>query len=372
MPLIVEPRSRSGQPTQQPAKPEVTVGRNLPTTARAEALKAKLMGQAPTNAAPPRVATTTARQEQYANLKSYAPQSLTTTTTTAHNQPLANVPPPPSGANPDAPAVEAVQQEPVLSQIDKSVEVKEEPTEAASQPLSPQFVALAKKEQAIRKARQELKAQQEAFERERANYVAKESLKTDPLSALNELGLTYDKLTELQLSQQNPDPNQQTLEQLEKLKAQLEERLSSFDQKLADRDKQAYDAAVNQIRRDVELLVDSDPSFETIKASGEIGAVVELIEKVFHKEGQILTVEEAAKLVEEALVERESDRLQKLLALSKIKSRVGVTQKTEPQEEVQQQPQPTLSNTQSVNRPLTARERAIMRVQELNAAKAKK
>lgn len=369
MPLIVEPRSRSGQPTQQPAKPEVTVGRVSPTTARAEALKARLMNQGNPNPAPPRIATTSARQEQYGKLQSYAPAPTQAPQST---QPLGDVPPPPSGANPDAPAVEAAQQEPVLSQIDKSVEVKEEPTEAASQPLSPQFVALAKKEQAIRKARQELKAQQEAFERERANYVAKESLKTDPLSALNELGLTYDKLTELQLSQQNPDPNQQTLEQLEKLKAQLEERLSSFDQKLADRDKQAYDAAVNQIRRDVELLVDSDPSFETIKASGEIGAVVELIEKVFHKEGQILTVEEAAKAVEEALVERESDRLQKLLALSKIKSRVGVTQKTEPQEEVQQQPQPTLSNTQSVNRPLTARERAIMRVQELNAAKAKK
>ena len=366
MPLIVEPRSRSGQPTQQPAKPEVTVGRVSPTTARAEALKAKLMNQGNPNPAPPRIATTSARQEQYGKLQSYAPPP---TQAPQSAQPLGDVPPPPSGANP---AVDAAPQPNELYQSDNNVEVKEAPTEAASQPLSPQFVALAKKEQAIRKARQELKAQQEAFERERANYVAKESLKTDPLSALNELGLTYDKLTELQLSQQNPDPNQQTLEQLEKLKAQLEERLSSFDQKLADRDKQAYETAVNQIRKDVELLVDSDPSFETIKASGEIGAVVELIEKVFHKEGQILTVEEAAKLVEEALVERESDRLQKLLSLSKIKSRVGVTQKTEPQEEVQQQPQPTLSNTQSVNRPLTARERAIMRVQELNAAKAKK
>lgn len=369
MPLVVEPRSRSGQPVQQAAKPEVTVGRVSPTTARAEALKAKLMNQGSANPAPPRIATTSARQEQYGKLQSYAPPP---TQTPQASQPLGDVPPPPSGAIPDAPAVDAAPSDPALYQSDNNVEVKEVPTEAASQPLSPQFVALAKKEQAIRKARQELKAQQEAWERERANYVAKESLKTDPLSALNELGLTYDKLTELQLSQQNPDPNQQTLEQLEKLKAQLEERLSSFDQKLADRDKQAYETAVNQIRRDVELLVDSDPSFETIKASGEIGAVVELIEKVFHKEGQILTVEEAAKLVEDALVERESDRLQRLLSLSKIKSRVGVAEKTQEQKEVQQSPQPTLSNTQSVNRPLTARERAIMRVQELNAAKAKK
>lgn len=371
MPLIVEPRSRSGQPVQQSAKPEVTVGRQSPTTARAEALKARLMNQPSPNPAPPRIATTSARQEQYAQLQSYAPAKPSAPT--QHSQPLSDVPPPPSGLSPDAAPAEAVQQETDLSQSDKSVEVKETSTEAASQPLSPQFVALAKKEQAIRKARQELKAQQEAFERERANYVAKETLQSDPLTLLNELGLTYDKLTELQLSQQNPDPNQQTLEQLEKLKAQFEERLSSFDQKLADRDKQAYDTAVNQIRKDVELLVESDPTFETIKASGEIGAVVELIERVFHKEGQILSVEDAAKLVEDALVERESERLNHLLKVSKLKSRLESLEKTQAeQKEVQQSPQPTLSNTQSVNRPLTARERAIMRVQEINSAKAKK
>lgn len=370
MPLIVEPRSRSGQSTQQPTKQEVQVGRQSPTTARAEALKQRLMKQGTNNPAPPRIATTSARQEQYGKLQSYAPAPTQAPATTA--QPLSDVPPPPSGANPNAPVMDAAPQDPALYQSDNSVEVKAELTEAASQPLSPQFVALAKKEQAIRKARQELKAQQEAWERERANYVAKESLTTDPLTALKELGLTYDKLTELQLSQQNPDPNQQTLEQLEKLKAQFEERLSSFDQKLADRDKQAYDAAVNQIRADAKLLVESDPAFETIKVAGETESVVELIERVFQSEGTILSVEEAAKLVEDALVDRESERIQRLLKVSKLKSRTGIPEKTQEEQEVQQSPQPTLSNSQSVNRPLTARERAIMRVQEINSAKAKK
>jgi len=369
MPLIVEPRSRTGQSVTQPSKPEVTLGRQSPTTARAEALKARLAGKPTENPAPPRIATTSARQEQYSQLKSYAPPPAQAPAPTA--QPMSDVPPPPSGLNPEA-AVEAPQQTEELSQLANNGEVKEEPTEATSQPLSPQFVALAKKEQAIRKKLQELKAQQESFERERANYVAKESLRENPLSALNELGLTYDKLTELQLSQQNPDPNQQTLEQIEKLKAQLEERLTSFDKKLEDRDKQAYDAAVNQIRKDVELLVDSDPSYETIKASGEIGAVVELMERVFQKEGTVLSVEEAAKLVEDALTERELQRLQSLLKVSKLKQRLGAVEKTQQQKEVQPQPQPTLSNTQSVNRPLSARERAIMRVQEINSAKAKK
>jgi hypothetical protein len=346
------------------------VGRVSPTTARAEALKARLMNKPVENPAPPRIATTSARQEQYSQLKSYAPAPTQAPAPTA--QPMSDVAPPPTGLNPDAPAVEAPSQGLDLSQIANTEGVKEEPTEATSQPLSPQFVALAKKEQAIRRKLQELKSQQDAFEREKANYVAKESLKENPLTALNELGLSYDKLTELQLSQQNPDPNHQTLEQIEKLKTQLEERLTSFDKKLEDRDKQAYDAAVNQIRKDVQLLVDSDPSFETIKASGEIDSVVELMERVFQKEGTVLSVEEAAKLVEDALTERELARVQNLLKVSKLKQRLGVAEQTQPQKEVQQQPQPTLSNTQAVNRPLTARERAIMRVQEINAAKAKK
>lgn len=366
MPLVIEPKARAGQPINQPAKPEVSVGRQSPTTARAEALKARLMGTPNNNPAPPRIATTSARQEQYKGLQSYAPPPTQASQNNA--QPMGDVAPPPSGLSPDA-----VQQTESLSQVDTSVGVKEEPTAATSQPLSPQFVALAKKEQAIRKARQELKSQQEAWERERANYVAKESLKTDPITALNELGLTYDKLTELQLSQQNPDPNQQTLEQLEKLKAQIEERLSSVDKRFEERDKQAYDAAVNQIRKDVELLVNSDPAFETIKASGETGSVVELIEKVFYKEGTILSVEEAAQLVEDALVEKETNRLEQLLKVSKIKSRMDQLGKTQAEQtEAPHTPQPTLSNTQSVNRPLSARERAIMRVNEINAAKLKK
>jgi hypothetical protein len=327
------------------------------------------MNQTTQNPAPPRVATTSARQEQYSQLTSYAPQSAQPAAPAA--QPMGDVAPPPSGLSPDA-APATPQQPTDLSQLANNVEVKEEPVEDTNQPLSPQFVALAKKEQAIRRKLQELKAQQDTFERERANYVAKESLRENPLSALHELGLSYDKLTELQLSQQNPDPNQQTLEQLEKLKTQLEERLTSFDKKLEDRDKQAYDAAVNQIRKDVELLVESDPAYETIKASGEIGAVVELMEKIFQKEGTVLSVEEAAKLVEDALVERELARVQALLKVSKLKQALGVVEKTQPQPEVQQQPQPTLSNTQAVNRPLSARERAILRVQEINAAKAKK
>jgi hypothetical protein len=89
---------------------------------------------------------------------------------------------------------------------------------------------------------------------------------------------------------------------------------------------------------------------------------VELIRKVFDAEGAILSVEEAAQLVEDKLLEREVERLKALQKLSKVQSRLGkLTENSAEASELKQQPvQTTLSNAGTVSRPLTARERAIM------------
>lgn len=348
MSLTTTPRGAnpSTPAPQQPARPEVTFGVPNKTTARVEALKAKLTTpQAPTVA--PRPAGSSARAEQYSNLKSHAPVPQPVQ---QHTQPMQNIEPPPVSVN-AAPTQE-------LSQIDNNVGGTETQTgEATSQPLSPQFVALAKQERAIRKARQELKAQQDAWNAKQASFVSTDELKNDPLGTLSKLGLTYDQLTDLQLSQTNPDPTTPLLKKIEELEA----RLAGVDEQFTKRDEQAYNAAVNQIRNDAKLLVDSDPTFETIRATGETEAVVELIRKVFDAEGTILSVEEAARLVEDKLLERKLEEVKLLTKLSKIKSKLGVPAET-PEEvnTAQQEQQPTLSNANSVARPLTARERAIM------------
>jgi len=363
MPLVTENKGTPAIPASKTptSRVEVVMGRPSSTTARTEALKARLTGQPTNNPAPPRVAGSSARADQYSKLQSYAPPPQSAQTD--YVQPMQNVEPPPGGM----PAANEAPVQDAAPQINNNVETEPVETEAASQPLSPQFVALAKREQAIRKARQELKSQQEAWEREKAAYVNLEQLKADPIKALNELGLTYDKLTELQLSQLNPDPNQQLLDKI----AQLESKLASVDEQFVNRDKQAYTAAVNQIRNDVKLLVDSDPSFETIKETGETESVVELIEKVFQKEGTILAVEEAARLVEDKLLENKIAEIEKLTKLQKIKSRLGKL--AEPPAEAAKAPQPqtTLSNNGAVQRTLSPRERAILKIQEMNESKVR-
>lgn len=358
MPLITEPKTATTVAPSQPARPEVTMGRNQATTARAESLKQRLTEaqRAQPNTIAPRQAGSSARQEQYSKLQAY---QNTAPVQTTHTQPMQDVEPPPvqpvsvptEGAPIDVPATDAA------PQLANSVETTDSAPEASSEPLSPQFVALAKQERQLRKARQELKAQQDAWKSEQARFVNTDELKTDPLGTLSKLGLTYDRLTELQLSQISPDPNQSLINKI----TELEAKLAAVDEQFTKRDSAAYDAAVNQIRSDVKLLVDADPAFETIKATGESEAVVELIRKVFDSEGTILAVEEAAKMVEDKLVEVETERLRSLQRLSKIKSRLGTMEKPVVEQGLQQQPtQKTLSNAGSVARPLTARERAIM------------
>jgi hypothetical protein len=351
MALITEPRGTTAQNPAPAARPEVTFGKPAQTTARVDALKQKLSNTVTTtNPVAPRPAGSTARAEQYAKLQSHvAPKAPVA----QHTQPLQDIEPPPSGMVTNAAPTDAT-----VPQLDTSVGDTETAAEAPSEPLSPQFVALAKQERQLRKARQELKVQQDAWKAKQASMVSIDDLKTDPLGTMSKLGLTYDQLTELQLSQINPDPNQQLLNKI----SELEAKLATVDEQFTKRDNAAYEAAVNQIRNDVKLLVDSDPAYETIKATGESEAVVELIRKVFDAEGTILSVEEASQLVEEKLLEREVDRLNTLQKLSKIQSRLGKrAEKPVEASELQQQPvQTTLSNAGTVSRPLTARERAIM------------
>lgn len=360
MSLTTTPKPNPMNPAAVPqTRHQVSYGVPTTTTARVEALKQKLNNpQAAVIPAPPRVAGTSARQEQYSNLKHQAPETLNRAPI-QQAQPMSDVEPPPGGmpaANTQAPVNAAPEAE--LSQTTNNIEGQGEPSsEATEKPISPQFVALAKQERAIRKARQELKAQQDAWEREKATYVNLEQLKADPLKFLNENGISYDRLTELQASQINPDPNQPLLNELSELKREI----SQFKEDKIKEEASKYEAAVNVIRSDVKLLVDSDPTFETIKETGETESVVELIRKVFDAEGTILSVEEAARLVEDKLLENKLNEIERLSKLSKIKARLGKPAETpaEATQLQQQQKAPTLTNEGSISRPLSARERAI-------------
>lgn len=186
--------------------------------------------------------------------------------------------------------------------------------------LSPRFAALARQQKEIRRQQAELRAEKEKMSAEiaryQSDYIPKAKLTEDPLGTLSSNGISYDQLVELAV--QYPTSNDPVIKQIrDELTAIKEEKTQR--QKL-DEETQAknYETAVNQIRNEAKLLIDSDAAFETVKEEGQQDAVVALIEETFKDEGRLLSVEEAAQMVEEFLIE---DAMRKA-NLKKVKARL--------------------------------------------------
>lgn len=379
MPLVTAPKEASASaPSSSPVQVRSTVPRpqvslRIPqaSTARAEALKSRLSAP-PAPVAAPRPAGSSARARETNPYQKFN----TTPQTPAQAKPqsrlsaqdLGSIEPPPSGA------VDS-------THLDSSTESVDAAPEATSEALSPQFVALARKEKQLRKAQQELKVAQDAWKQDQGKQITRESLLADPLKVLAEAGITAEKLVELQINQSVPkDPLQQALDKIQQLEDRLNGVTDPENGELAKRDKQAYEDTVQQIESDAQLLVDSNPAYETIKSEGKTSEVKDLILAVFEQEGTLLDVEEACKLVEEKLVQNMLTQYERMDKMAKLKARLrkSTENSTEAMDDqvisAQQshsRPQlTTLTNSGASTRPLTARDRAIIKAQAaIDAAK---
>lgn len=217
---------------------------------------------------------------------------------------------------PVAAAVEAVRQ--------PDTKVTEETVAAPA--VDPKIEAFARKERQIRKMQQELTREREAMTAKQkeyeTNYIPKSRLTEDPMSVLTEAGVSYDKLTELLLNQ--PNQNDPTIRALRAEIKALADKQNNAEKQAQEAISQQYEQAKKQIAMEAKLLVDSDPEFETIKAEGLHEAVTELIIEAFNREGHLMDVAEAAKEVENHLVERGF----KMAQYGKVKARLAP--KTEP------------------------------------------
>ena len=248
--------------------------------------------------------------------------------------------------------------------------------------LSPQFAALARKEKANRVEAQRLKAEREAFHKERESfkspgYVTKEELMKNPIGILTANGWTPNQIAEMLLSDtQSPSKETQTIQQLLTKIEELENRTKGFETKFSEKETNDREQAISQIRNEAKVLIDSDSQYETIKAANKVDAVVEHIKSTYDEDGILLSVEEAAREVEEALVEE----AMKLASLSKIKERLqpkaetlAETPQKQPNQNTQQQQSiKTLTHdlsASSAKQGLTAKDRvrrAVMRAQGLD------
>ena len=201
--------------------------------------------------------------------------------------------------------------------------IKEEPNPAAVT-LSPQLTALARKEQAFRKQEQafktqqaEFKAKQEAFEKSQSEFStlskAKERLAANDYSVLDELGVSYEQYTNYLLNKgEGETPENKAITELRNelngIKTQQEEQETKRKESI---DKQ-YAETIKQYEKGIAELVAKDPEYDSIKEMKAEAHVLQHILDTFNEDGETLTIEQAAKEIEEFIEED-------ALAMSKLK-----------------------------------------------------
>lgn len=182
--------------------------------------------------------------------------------------------------------------------------------------LSPQLTALARKEAKFRQQEQAFKAEQVKLEVDRAEIAKMKELKTKleakDYSILEELNVSYEEWTNYLINKgESVKPEVQAIKK-------LEDEIKSIKTANEQNVNKQYEATVSQYRRDIKNLVESNPEFDSIKSQKAEEHVLQHILDTFNEDGEILTIEQAAKEVEDAILED----AEAYLKLSKIQAKL--------------------------------------------------
>lgn len=221
-----------------------------------------------------------------------------------------------------------------------------------TQPLSPQFAALAKQRRALQVKEREIADREKALAERSAipaDSVDMARLKSDPLGVLLDAGVTYDQMTEAILAKQDGSS-----EQIRALEAKLKAMEEGFDKKLTDKDTQAEQAALAEMRKEALVLSGQGEEFELVRETGSIPDVMKLIEQTYRQTGEVLDVREALKLVEDELI---TESL-KIARLQKVQGQIAPAQPAPQPQQLQRQMR-TLTNRDTASVPMDRKARAL-------------
>lgn len=221
-------------------------------------------------------------------------------------------------------------------------------TTEATEPLSPQFAALAKQRRALQvKERELLNLKKELESKSQgSDQIPLSRLKSEPLKVLLESGVTFDQLTEAVLSHQsNPELNA--------LKSEMSSFKEDITKKFEDNKLQERRQVLAEMRRNVDGIIATGDDFELVRTTRSAPHVMRLIERTYDDTGEILDEREACKLVEDELFKRNQE-------LAKTKKLQGLFQK--PAEPAPAQSRPgirTLKNSDTASVPMDRKARAL-------------
>ena len=245
-------------------------------------------------------------------------------------------------------------------QLDSSIEYEDqgyvaenydEPQEESSQDqFASKFAALSRKEKALRDREADYESKFEEMERRLAEYEAQSQepevdweqlLRRDPLRALEEAGLGYDKLTELALNDGKLTPDMQMAAMREEIERDYRRKFEDLEERLQAKEEAEAEEYYNSVQENFQYEIgnfinENNETYELINASEADTLVYDVIEEHYNETGRILDLKDAADAVESYLEEEAG----KLMKLKKLSGRLDYN----PEELFEPESQVTLSN----------------------------
>jgi len=247
----------------------------------------------------------------------------------------------------EAPVVDDKARETQTAISDDSVQANE--TAEATQPLSPQLAAMQKQRRALQVKERELAEREKALSGPTRTEL-ESRIKTSPLSVLQELGVTYDQLTqEILASQGGITP------EIQALKAEIAALKGDVDKKLTDRDAGAERAVLTEMANNIERLCSQGDDFEMIRSAKQQEEVLGRIYEHWQKTGQVRDELEVMNEVENELVEEALTYARS----KKVQGKLTPTPPLQPQTTGMK----TLTNKDSARPTLDRKTRAILAAQ---------
>lgn len=249
-----------------------------------------------------------------------------------------------------------IEQESQAEQVEENESETQETNE--SDEFNKKFAALSRKEREIRERESQLEeklalmeAKLEALQAPQVEEPEAEPelpleyrLKKNPIKALEEMGLSYDKLTELVLNDGKLPADMQLQLMREEIQKDYQSKIEELENRLIEKEKseeeERLNSVVNNFKSEINQFVDSNKSdYELISLTESQDLVYDVISEHYEETGRILEIAEAAEAVEEHLVEE----AKKVTRAEKLAAKAAEQKPAESQ----RQSQTTLSNAHS-------------------------
>jgi hypothetical protein len=234
----------------------------------------------------------------------------------------------------------------VISDITEQVQATTEETK----PLSPQFAALAKQRRALQVKEREIADREKALATKNTSsedVVSKAKIKSDPLSVLQEAGVSYDELTQAILATPvNPE--------IQALKEEIRALKEGVDGRFTTQAEAQEEAALTEMLVQAEILAKEGDAYEMIRERNAYDQVLRKIYTTYKKTGQVLDVEEVMGQIENQLL----DESLKLAGIKKVQSKL-VPKEPEVQQQQQFKSIKTLTSRDNARPVLDRKARAL-------------